>query len=433
MAEVELLKCPSCGATVSGEGEVTCAYCGSKLNIKRTHDKPGRETEYEVTYSGSPPQLGFFRNLPAKPIKPETTDIPFDPELIFDDLPGGKPATGLKTEVEGITRVIEELQDAINSEDLEKYMSLFDKKDSKYYKTTRTKTRYLFKSGNNKHYIFSLYFLELTSKKARFILKSDKLDFSGAPPPVSTSQDYICELRKTGGNWLFVDGKQVGVPGVAPRASKGGLTIIFVIIGAFIVLTVCLPISLGLIPEIYRDLDPDKRDAIDEFFDPSDNEESIGETVVVEEDSLELYAEPTTLSESLEYVNPGMPVGIVAAREDYWLHVKLANGNEGWTHAKIQGDDINGLDGDAACPTYDLTGRQNMDWVGKTAMVGPERVDVYDRPSVGGDHVAYINTGERLDVLESGNDFWVKVRTERGEVGWARCSFVGSHVNGKPY
>jgi SH3-like domain-containing protein len=208
---------------------------------------------------------------------------------------------------------------------------------------------------------------------------------------------------------------------------------LLIIIGAFIALTVCLPISLGLIPEIYRDLDPEKRDAIDEFFKPCDNEESIGETVVVDEDRLELYAEPTTLSESLEYVNSGMPVGVVEAREDYWLHVKLANGNEGWTRAKIHGDDINGLDGESACPSYDLTGRQNQAWVGKQVMVGPERVQVYDRPSVGGDYIAYVHTGERLDVLEAGEDFWMKVRTERGEVGWARCSFVGNHVNGKGY
>ncbi|MCP4229822.1 MAG: SH3 domain-containing protein [bacterium] len=434
MTEIKSLKCPNCGAQVSGEGEVTCAYCGSKLDIKRTGEGSGRKTEYEVTFSGQTPLLGFFRNLPAKPIDPTTTDIPFEAEPVYDNLPGGELDRRLQGNANEIIAVVEEIQKAINTEDLDLFMAQFSERDRKYYKAAKLKARFQFNSGDIKQYTISVDFLSLSAKKARIIIKSETIIFKGSGAPVPVSLDYPCQLEKQDGRWLFTDGKKVGIPGVAASvAGKGGLKIIFIIIGAFVALTVCLPISLGLIPEMYRDLDPDKRDTIDEFFKPCDNEESVGETVVVDEDRLELYAEPTTLSEHVEYVDSGMPVGIVAAREDYWLHVKLANGDEGWTHAKVHGDDINGIDEESACPSYDNTGRQNMAWVGKTVIVGQTRVEVYDRPSVGGDNVAYVSTGERLDILEAGNDFWMKVRTERGEVGWARCSFVGSHVNGKDY
>ncbi len=434
MTEVKSLRCPNCGATVSGEGEVTCAYCGSKLSIARTDEGAGRETQYEVSFSAQTPQLAFFRNLPAKPIKPNTNDIPFDATPVYDNLPGGKLDARMQGDANEIIAVVEKLQKAINSEDIELYMSQFSQRDRKYFKKAKLKARYQFNSGDIKQYTVSVDFLLLTSKKARIILKSETIVFKGTSAPVSTTLDYGCQLEKIDGRWLFTDGKKVGIPGVAASAAgKGGLKIFVIVIVAFVALTVCLPISLGVIPDIYRDLDPDTQDAIDEFFKPNDNEESVGETVVVDEDRLELYSEPTTLSEHVEYVDSGMPVGIVAAREDYWLHVKLANGDEGWTHAKVHGDDINGKDEESACPTFDHTGRQNMAWVGKTVIVGQTRVEVYDRPSVGGDNVAYVNTGERLDILEAGDDFWVKVRTERGEVGWARCSFVGNHINGKGY
>lgn len=434
MTEVKSLRCPNCGATVGGEGEVTCEYCGSKLSITRRDDSPSREPEFTVSYSARSSTKGYFRNLPGVAIKPDTTDIPFEPTLVYDELSGGKLDTRYEKDANEIIAVVEKIQKAINTEDLELYMAQFSEGDRKYYKTAKLKARYQFNSGDIKQYTVSVDFVLLTAKKARIILKSETIVFKGASAPVPVALDYRCQLKKIDGRWLFTDGKKVGIPGVAASvAGKGGLTILLIVIGGFVALTVCLPISLGLIPEIYRDLDPDKRDGIDEFFKPCDNEESVGETVIVDEYRLELYSEPNTLSEHVEYVDSGMPVGIVAAREDYWLHVKLANGDEGWTRAKVHGDDINGMDEESACPSYDNTGRQNMGWVGKTVIVGPQRVEIYDRPSVGGDNVAYVNTGERLDILEAGDDFWVKVRTERGEIGWARCSFVGNHVNGKGY
>jgi hypothetical protein len=75
MAEVQSIRCPNCGGSVSGAGVVTCPYCGSPLEVK--------------TADGGANPPCFFENLPGVEIERDTVDIPFQPQVLFSHLEGG--------------------------------------------------------------------------------------------------------------------------------------------------------------------------------------------------------------------------------------------------------------------------------------------------------------------------------------------------------
>ncbi len=73
MARVESLRCPNCGGTVTGKGEITCQYCGSKLTIS----KPKSESDGDaltVMFSQRTDAIGSFSSLPNVPIYTKSSE-----------------------------------------------------------------------------------------------------------------------------------------------------------------------------------------------------------------------------------------------------------------------------------------------------------------------------------------------------------------------
>ena len=127
MPTVESLKCPNCGAAVHGAGKVTCPYCGSALAVSvpdRAHLKRLRKSFGTRGRTIPPGRKVHFKDLPSLDVEPRTTDIPFQPKVTYDKLPGGKPGPALQSEAQDILADVEKTQRAVNEENLMKRYTL---------------------------------------------------------------------------------------------------------------------------------------------------------------------------------------------------------------------------------------------------------------------------------------------------------------------
>ncbi|MCP4229823.1 MAG: SH3 domain-containing protein [bacterium] len=440
MADVKSLKCPNCGGNVHGEGEVKCEYCGSMLSISKQTDARAAQPQYIVTFSQSERTYAFFNDLPGKLISITTTDIPFEPNVIYTNLPGGQLDPNLESDADEILALFKTVQDALNAEDLDGYLSTFSPAKPEYIAEVKEIVQQQFAYSDLKRYTVTVDFTALSPDRAEVVVTNESLTFPVAGPFERLDVQFSYQLEKYRGSWKIAGSTLVKK---AAKESKLGKTIYKLIIALIIVIvlsvlvTVCLSVGgsfcgvFGSIAPALFGVEDGEDISFKELTSSPENDEAIGRTVQVDDDRLTLFAEPTTSSERLDYVSSGILVVVVESREDYWLHVQLDGGDEGWTPAKVRGDYIDGLSGDSTCSSYDPTGSQNGAWVGRSVTVGPERVKLYSQPSEGSDRIARLTEGKKLEVLEAGDDFWIRMKTEKGEIGWGRCSFVGNHVNGK--
>lgn len=440
MTNVKSLKCPNCGGNINGEGEVKCEYCGSMLSVQKQPDARAAQPQYLVTFSQSERTIAFFNDLPGKVISITTTDIPFQPEVIYTNLPGGQLDPGLEADSDEILALFKAVQNALNAEDLDKYLSTFSPAKPEYVAEAKGIVQQQFAYSDLKRYTVSVDFIALSPDRAEVLVTNESLTFPVAGPFERLEVQFRYQLVKHQGSWKIAGSV---LEKKAAKESKLGKTltklfiVFFIVIFLSVIITICLSLGgsfcgiFGSIVPTLIGVEDGENISFEELTSTPENDEAVGRTVQVDNDRLVIYAEPTTSSERLDYYRPGVLVVIVESRDDYWLHVQLADGNEGWTLAKVRGDYIDGLNDDSTCPSYDLTGAQNMVWVGRLVTVGAERVKLFTGPSEGSDRIGYAKEGEKLEILEAGADFWMRMKTEKGEIGWGRCSFVGNHINGK--
>ncbi len=210
MPEVESIKCPNCGAAVRGTGLLVCPYCGSQLRVEG-------EKRVEVPFALDVARLGEevrFDALPDLPITPAMTEVPFEPEIIYDNLPGGRLDRTLKSDADEILSLIETCQTAVNTEDLDLYMSMIATESRAFYDMARKGAETEFISSDMKSFTTSVDFQGLTRETAEvavsfeaFIFPSRKSDRPGTftvNVTQHTDVTFDWSLNKIGGRWKIV-------------------------------------------------------------------------------------------------------------------------------------------------------------------------------------------------------------------------------------
>ncbi len=222
MPEVESIKSPNCRAAVSGVGLLSCPYCGSQLRVEG-------EERVEVPFAPDVARLGEevrFDALPDLPITPATTEVPFKPDVIYDNLPGGKLAPALKKDADAILALVETCQNAVNTEDLDLYLSTVSRDEPAFYDMARNGAEAQFIDSDMKRYTTAVDFLSLASNTAEvavtfeaFVFPSRKSDRPGEIIVNVTQHMEVTfnwSLRKTAGRWKVagagLESKRVKLP-----------------------------------------------------------------------------------------------------------------------------------------------------------------------------------------------------------------------------
>jgi len=140
--EVVSLKCPNCGAAVHGEGRLTCAYCGSALEIvtgKGTAE-PAAEASDRPPPTDAPPEgaIDFgvrafppmaeprFDGVPDLAVTAATVEIPFDPKVYYNT--GEVVAEARKEDARGVLAQLRVIQAAVNRGDVDLYLTAVGKR-----------------------------------------------------------------------------------------------------------------------------------------------------------------------------------------------------------------------------------------------------------------------------------------------------------------
>jgi hypothetical protein len=249
MPEVESIKCPNCGAAVSGVGLLLCPYCGSQLRIES-------EEKEEFPFAPEVARLQaevYFETLPDPPITPATTEIPFNPDVIYDNLPNGKLVPTLKKDADAILTLVETCQTAVNTEDMDLYLSTVSRDEPAFYDMARKGAKAQFIDSDMKRYTTAVDFLSLAPNAAEvavsfeaFVFPSRKSDRPGEIIVNVTQHMEVTfnwTLEKISDRWKVVGAglksKKVKLP--------VWLKILFVVIGIVIVAGIVLGLFGALI------------------------------------------------------------------------------------------------------------------------------------------------------------------------------------------
>jgi hypothetical protein len=249
MPDVESIKCPNCGAAIQGVGLLMCPYCGSRLRVE------GEERE-EFPFAPDVARLQtevYFDALPDFPVTPATTEIPFKPDVVYAKLPGGELHPAQEKNADAILALVETCQNAVNTEDLNLYLSTVSRDEPAFYDMARKGAEAQFINSDMKRYTTAVDFLSLAADTAEaavsfeaFVFPSRKSDRPGEIIVNVTQHMEVTfnwTLRKISGRWKVVGAglksKKVKLP--------VWLKILFVVIGIVIVAGIVLSLLGALI------------------------------------------------------------------------------------------------------------------------------------------------------------------------------------------
>ncbi|TLS50012.1 NlpC/P60 family protein [Paenibacillus antri] len=120
--------------------------------------------------------------------------------------------------------------------------------------------------------------------------------------------------------------------------------------------------------------------------------------------------EPSVDGDQIRYLRTGEKVSILERVNSYWLKVKDSRGTVGYVSSSSKYVDIQDGSGTTASS-------------GSAAIAVVERtVNFREEPSVDGDQIRYLRTGEKVSILEKVNSYWLKVKDSKGKVGYVSSS-----------
>jgi DNA-directed RNA polymerase subunit RPC12/RpoP len=219
MPKVESLKCPNCGAAVRGTGEVTCPYCGSALAVSepdRAHLKRLKVNFGTRGHTLPPGRKVHFKDLPGLAVDTRTTDIPFQPKVTYDKLPGGQPGPALRSEAQDILAAVERTQRAVNEENLELYATTVHPENKAFYERARRGAADQFITSDMKRYTLAVDFTALTAEDAAADVAFEAFIFLPSGRVNHVEATFAYTLKKYAGEWRisasYVKGAKLGMP-----------------------------------------------------------------------------------------------------------------------------------------------------------------------------------------------------------------------------
>lgn len=344
MPTVESLKCPNCGAAVHGAGKVTCPYCGSALAVSvpdRAHLKRLRKSFGTRGRTIPPGRKVHFKDLPSLDVDTRTTDIPFQPKVTYDKLPGGKPGPALQSEAQDILAVVEKTQRAVNEENLELYMTTVHPENKVFYESARRGATDQFITSDMKRYTLAVDFTALTTEAAAADVTIEAFIFFPSGQVNRVEPTFAYTLKKYSGEWKIsashVKGAKSGLPKalwLALILPFGGI-LVGVIAALFAVLQSCQP-------------EPEETTPTNVTVETSehatvtrDGVPVVGETAAPDAEGyyaaatgIPLFKQPDMNAGFTSVITPGTKFKVTRQRGD-WYMITSEDGARGWVPEAI--------------------------------------------------------------------------------------------------
>jgi hypothetical protein len=144
MLNKNIYRCPNCGALLKDKNTENCNYCGANI-FDTTLTKRGDERY--LLHQG---EVYFLKNLPGVHITIDTNNIPFQPEIIYNDLPYNRLSPELRGDAKEIISIVEKIERGCNEENLDLCLSVISREqgDSRFFSRSRDEAIKQFMKGD---------------------------------------------------------------------------------------------------------------------------------------------------------------------------------------------------------------------------------------------------------------------------------------------
>ncbi|MCP4229309.1 MAG: zinc ribbon domain-containing protein [bacterium] len=359
MAQVQSLKCPNCGANITGQGSMKCPYCNSQLHI--SGDGLTQPTQV-VMVDGTSTHEGttaYFKNLPGVPVTIRTENVPFQPLVVYDRLPGGRVDPMLESEARAIANMIQTMQRAMNQEDLSLYETVVSHANPTFFEQARKGAEQTFVLNDAKRYTTKISFTSLSRDAAVADVSNETVSFPVGGAVQNVEMTFRYSMKKEHGTWKIVVSSLIGAGGATIGSGGRGGKIVALAIAVAILIGIGGAVT-GILGESGMSIEGTILE-IQETFDPPDNAIVNGEymrgvgRVCEVGDTLFIWSEPSENSQFLGAISSPEQVKVLYVRDDNWTKIQIEPGNTSipplpggeiptvvWTPAKIWGEEISG-------------------------------------------------------------------------------------------
>lgn len=379
------------------------------------------ETREEAPFAPEVARLDkevHFRALPDLTVTVETTDIPFQPEISYANLPGGRPDPSLRSDAERILSLVETCQRAINTEDLSLYMSTIAKDSSKFYDMAKGGAEAQFINSDMKRFTTKVDFLNLTRETAEvavsfeaFIFPSRKSDRPNVIIVNVTQHMEVTfnwQLKKIAGRW-----KVVGAGLKRKKVVLSGVQWVFLIltiggpvVGILVGLGVaCWAIFGTVFMATYEGIRGVTGEEPIMIEVPVTEEGFLEDRTFVADEPVKTYEDRDTGSTPEYIITPG-------------TRFEVKKDKEGWARIWVDGEGFVGWVPSAEIPekSREVVSAEEV----KTApdeFVVESGLVIYDEPDFSANPKYVIMPGVKVTVVKRKGD-WAYVRTGDGQSGW---------------
>lgn len=120
--------------------------------------------------------------------------------------------------------------------------------------------------------------------------------------------------------------------------------------------------------------------------------------------SVNFRDKPSLTGDQIRYLKSGEEVEILNDVNSYWLKIKDRSGTIGYVSSQSKYVQIN--DSAESSTTNERFG------------IVVQSVNFRDKPSVSGERIRYLQSGERVKLIDQVNSYWYKIEDKNGKVGY---------------
>jgi hypothetical protein len=348
MSDVDILRCPSCGAVLTDKASGKCEYCGA---VWEHHDASQYGDQAAKLHAG---ETYYFKHLPGVAITTKTKEIPFQPQVLFNQLPGGQVPPSLKNDADVICSLSEKMQRGCNTEDIDLYMSPVSPDNQEFYQKVKKGAVDQFITSDMKRYTVSIDFLNLTADSAMADVTIEAIIFRSADTTTQLEVTFRNTLKKINGEWKVINAEfrpqalnlgSVGL-GKVPKA-----TWIVPLVGLAIGLIAALGVTVAvLMPNCEGAFDqsseqsgsigtPQESSAPSskqpyKKNNPKDKEQNLSGGWKVSKDPLVIYSSPDSSLQPSYIIMPEVKYQVLQ-KSGVWSQIRTEDGRTGWTPTQM--------------------------------------------------------------------------------------------------